>query len=61
MPTKVLHCNSKGKRNGGRQTKMWIDNIKEDLKVRKQREVEMDCTTSLSANLMGEKQDEKQE
>jgi len=40
---------------------MWIDNIKEDLKVRKQREVEMDCTTSLSANLMGEKQDEKQE
>jgi len=34
LPTKVLHCNIKGKRNRGRQPKTWIDNTKEDLKAR---------------------------
>jgi len=56
LPTRVLHCNIKGKRNKGKQPEPWIDNIKEDLKARDghhgqsrgdsaQREMEMGHTT----------------
>jgi len=33
--TLVLHCYSEGKRSRERQTKTWMDNIKEDLKTKK--------------------------
>jgi len=59
-------------RNRRRQPKTWIDNIKEDMKVRnmdmrsamdvtQDREKWRGCTTSSSANLTNEKQEEKQE
>jgi len=34
LPTKVLHCNIRGKWNRGRTPKTWTDNVKEDLKIR---------------------------
>jgi len=70
LPTKVLRCNIKGKRNRGRQPK----NMDRQYKGRSeseeyghqicsggdsgQREVVTDCTTSSSANLTDEKQEE---
>ena len=69
LPTKVMHCNVKGKGNTGRQPKTWTDNIKEDPKERnmdikaaysggdsRQRDVETDRTTSSSVTLMDKKQ-----
>jgi len=34
LPTKVLHCNIRGKRNRDRQPKNMDGNIKEGLKIR---------------------------
>ena len=31
LPVRALHCHVEGTRSRGRQTKKWIDNIKEDL------------------------------
>jgi len=32
LPAKALHCSYiNGKRNQGRQTKKWMDNVKEDM------------------------------
>ena len=36
LPTEVLHCNIRGKRNRDRQPKTWIDNMKEDEKISKE-------------------------
>jgi len=34
LPCRVLRCFIEGKRSRGRQTKTWMDNIKEDLKTK---------------------------
>ena len=70
--TKVLHCNIKGKRNRGRQPKIRDRQYKGRSESEEyghqgcsggdsgQREVEMDCTASLSANLTDEKQNKEE-
>ena len=32
LPTRALHCHIEGTRSRGRQPKIWMDNVKEDLK-----------------------------
>ena len=42
LPAKALYCHVEGTRSQGRQSKTWIDNVRQDL-----RELDMDMRTAL--------------
>jgi len=46
LPAKLMHCSTIGRRNQGRQSKKWIENIKEDADIRNTEfEVAIDMVT----------------